>query len=86
VTADPSVGSDLAPLPTQQILATDPNLLDHCLVLSSFNHDNKINPKEAEIESPRFEQLKPRQQDQSKGNQDQNCEERKLEIGYDQFC
>ena len=55
MTADPSVGSDLAPLPAQQILAADPNLLNHCLVLSSFNHDSKIDPKEAEIESMKDE-------------------------------
>jgi len=57
VTADPSARSDPALLPTQQILAADPNLLDHRLILSNFNHDSKINPKATEIESPRFEQL-----------------------------
>jgi len=52
---DSSVGSDLAPLPAQQILAADPNLLNHCLVLSSFKHDSKIDPKETEIESVKDE-------------------------------
>ena len=50
MTVDPSAGSDLAPLPAQQILAADPNLLDHCLILSSFSHDSKINPKAVETE------------------------------------
>lgn len=82
MTADPSVGSNLALLPAQQILVADLNLLDHHLILSSFSHDNKIDPKVAKIESPRFEQLQPWQQDRSKGSRDQNCEEWKLEIGY----
>ena len=51
VITHPSVGSDLAPLPEQQILAADLNILDHRLILSSLNHDNKIDPKAAEIES-----------------------------------
>ena len=45
VTVDLSVGSDLAPLPAQQIFAADQNLLDHCLV---FSHDNTNDSKEAE--------------------------------------
>ena len=53
--ADPSAGSDLAPLPAQQILATDPNLLDHHLILSSFNHDSKIDQKVAETKSTKDE-------------------------------
>ena len=55
MTADPSVGSNLAPLPAQKILAADPNLLDHRLVLSSFSHNSKINPKVAETESVKDE-------------------------------
>ena len=51
MTADPSAGSDLASLPAQKILAADLNLLDHCLILSSFKHNSKIDPKAAEIES-----------------------------------
>jgi len=51
VTIDPSAGLDLALVPTQQILAADPNLLDHCLVLSSFSHDNKIDLKVAQLQS-----------------------------------
>ena len=51
VTVDPSAGSDLAPLPAQQILAADPNLL----ILSSFNHDSKINPKATETKSVKDE-------------------------------
>ena len=55
MTADPSAGSDLAPLPAQQILAADPNLLNHHRVLSSFSHDSKIDPKVAETESVKDE-------------------------------
>lgn len=55
MTTDRSVGTDLAPLPTQQILAADPNLLDHRLILSNFNHDSKIDPKAAEIKSMKNE-------------------------------
>ena len=55
MTTDPSVGSDLAPLPTQKILAADPNLLDHRLVLSSFSHDKKIDPKATETNSVKDE-------------------------------
>ena len=55
MTADPSAGSDLALFPAQKILAVDLNLLDHRLVLSSFNHDNKIDPKAAETESMKDE-------------------------------
>ena len=55
VTTDPSAGSNLASLPTQQILAADPNLLDHRLILSSFSHDSKIDPKVAETESVKYE-------------------------------
>jgi len=49
MTADPSAGSDLAPVAAQQILAADLNLLDHCLILSSFSHDSKIDLKAAEL-------------------------------------
>ena len=55
VTADPSAILDLALLPTQKILAANPNLFDHRLVLSSFNHDSKIDPKAAETESVKDE-------------------------------
>ena len=55
MTGDPSAGSDPAPLSAQQILATNPNLLDHCLILSSFSHDSKIDPKAAETESVKDE-------------------------------
>ena len=55
MTVYPSAGSDLALLPAQQILVPDPNLLDHRLVLRSFNHDNKINPKATETESVKDE-------------------------------
>ena len=55
MTADPSAGLDLVPLPAQQILVADPNLLDHHLVLSSFSHDSKIDPKVAETESVKDE-------------------------------
>ena len=51
VTVDPSAGSDLAPVPAKQILVADLNLLDHCLVLSSFSHDSKIDLKESETDS-----------------------------------
>ena len=55
MTVDPRAGSDLAPLPSQQILVVDPNLLDHHLVLSSFSHDSKIDPKAAETKSMKDE-------------------------------
>lgn len=55
-----SFGSDLAPLPTQEILAADPNLLDHHLILSSVSDDNKIDLKAIELQR--------RQQDRSKGH------------------
>ena len=55
MTIDPSAGSDLAPLPAQQILAPDLNLLDHRLVLSSFSHDIKIDTKAAEIKTMKNE-------------------------------
>ena len=55
MTIDPSVGSDLALFPAQKILAADPNLLDHRLVLSSFKHGSKVDPKETETESVKDE-------------------------------
>ena len=55
MTVDPSAGSDLASLPTQQILAADSNLLDDRLVLISFSHDNKIDPKATKTESVKEE-------------------------------
>ena len=55
MTADPSAGSDLAPFLAQQILGAYLNLLDHRLILSSFNHDSKINPKAAKTESVKDE-------------------------------
>ena len=70
MTVDPSAVSDLALLPAQQILVVDPNLLDHRLILSSFNHNKKIDPKESKIESPHFEQLQPGQQDRSNASPD----------------
>lgn len=55
MSADPTAGSDPTPLPTQHILAADPNLVDHCLILSSFSHDRKIDPKAVEIASVKEE-------------------------------
>ena len=52
MTTDPSAGLDLAPFPTQYILAVDMNLVDHRLILRNFSHDSKIDPKETEIKLP----------------------------------
>ena len=57
MTADLSARSDPVPLPAQQIFVADPNLLDHRLVLSSFSHDNTIDPKAAKTESVKGEKL-----------------------------
>ena len=54
-TVDPSAGSDLAPLPAQQIFVADLNLLNHRLVLSSFSHDSKIDSKAAVTKSAKDE-------------------------------
>ena len=55
VIADPSAGSDLAPFPAQQILPANPNLLDHCLILSSFSHNSKIDENVSKTKSVKDE-------------------------------
>jgi len=50
MTAHPSAGSDLPPVPAQRIIVGDPDLLDHHLVLCRFSHDNKLDMKAAEFQ------------------------------------